>query len=144
MASGYCRRGRANAGGVGLLGASPAVVPVKPGGLELQPAGVDLLGGVGQWRGILMEAAASSRRRWAKGGGVELLLRKDDRGKLCHSQMRVGLLLRNSVSQGWKMYKEKRIRAYATTGEYLSGSSIAWEVRGRGFDPSSLREAPKF
>ena len=58
--------------------------------------------------------------------------------------MRVGLLLRNSVSQGWKMYKEKRIRAYATTGEYLSGSSIAWEVRGRGFDPSSLREAPKF
>ena len=43
-ASGYCRRGRANAGGVGLLGASPAVVPVKPGGMELQPAGVDLLG----------------------------------------------------------------------------------------------------
>ena len=84
-------------------------------------------GGVGQRRGILTEAAASSRRRWAKGGGVELLLRKDDRGKLCHNQMRVGLLLRNSVSQRWKMYKEKRIRAYATTGEYLSGSSIAWK-----------------
>jgi len=58
--------------------------------------------------------------------------------------MHVGLLLRNSVSQGWKMYKEKRIRAYATTGEYLSGSSIAWEAKGRGFDPSSLRELPIF
>ena len=44
LASRSCLRWQPPIGGVGLLGASPAVVPVKPGGLELQPAGADLLG----------------------------------------------------------------------------------------------------